>query len=682
MFPNLKSQDSGVPNISMQWFWDALHRERRCKTITEWADRYRRLSPESSAEPGRWHTDRAPYQREVMDVLSSNEYPMVIWMSSTQVGKTELLNNLVGFHMSEDPCPILLVEPTLEIAGVFDQTRLEPMIRDTPRLRQFVKLHTFKFEEVSFDEQVRESKGKQKHFPGGSLYMVGSNSVAGLASRPIRIFIGDDVDRWVQAAGHEGDQIVLGQKRTTTFWNRKTVLFSTPSTEALSRINKHFLMSDQRFYHVPCPHCHEMQVLNWKNLIWEKDTTRAHLPDTAHFVCVANSCRIEEASKIWMLGNGQWIAKHPNVKGIAGFWIWEAYSPWKRWSEIVVDFLQAKTKGGESMKAFKNTSLAEVYVEEGDAPEWEIIQKRALQYMQDDVPNEVLFLTAGCDVQNDRVEIQILGWGHMEECWVIAHKVIYGDMETQEMHDAIDNVLLAPFPQPSQERNLFITLAMMDTGGGTKTNAAYGYCRTRKYCRAVRGSSVVGAPPVGRPHKRDLKPDGTSAKKSVEVWTLGVSTIKEEIYSRLNLDKFEGPRTIHFPYDLDDEFYKQLTAEKMSTKYINGFPKKVWTKNRHRNEALDCMGYGRAAAILVGIERINWASVPNPRKVIPITSESVQITDAEKDTDPNDKKLLLQPIPDKPPVSPLPQSRNPYVAITSRQRRIRNPGIQRSPDSW
>ena len=271
-------------------------------TISEWADQFRYLSPEASAEPGRWNTDRAPYQRGIMDAISHPETETVVLMTSAQIGKTAILENVVGYFVSQDPSPTLLLQPTLEMAATFSKDRLAPMLRDTPSLRGLVK-----------DARARDSGNTQLHkqFPGGHITMTGANSPANLASRPIRVVLCDEVDRYPESAGTEGDPVALARKRSATFWNRKIVLTSTPTIKGLSRIEQAYLASDQRRYWVPCPDCGEHQVLSWANVRWDEDQ-----PETAHYVCEHCGSCIDEQHKPPMLQRGEWRASAP-FKGAA-----------------------------------------------------------------------------------------------------------------------------------------------------------------------------------------------------------------------------------------------------------------------------------------------------------------------------------------------------------------------------
>lgn len=322
-------------------------------TVSQWADAYRYLSPEASAEPGRWDTNRAAYQRGIMDAISDPRAETVVIMSSAQVGKTEIVNNLVGYHIHRDPAPILVIQPTTEMCEAWSKDRLAPMLRDSPELRG----------------RVSEAKAKtsgntlrQKKFPGGHLAIVGANSAAGLASRPIRILCCDEVDRYPASAGSEGDPVKLGTKRTATFWNRKVILVSTPTTAGVSRIEKAFLESDQRHFFVPCPHCGDAQRLRWPQVKWTDGD-----PLSARYHCIACGAGWTDAERWAAVRKGEWVAEAP-FTGTAGFHLNELYSPWRCMAETVRDFLDAKSRP-DMLKTWVNTALGETWQEQGDAPD-------------------------------------------------------------------------------------------------------------------------------------------------------------------------------------------------------------------------------------------------------------------------------------------------------------------------
>ena len=319
-------------------------------TVSDWADAERRLSSESSAEPGIWRTDRAPYQRGIMDAVADETVREIWVMKSAQVGWTEILNNVIGYHIHQDPAPMLLVQPTLEMAEAWSKDRLAPMVRDTPALAERIA-----------DPRSRDSGNTLLHkkFAGGHLTVAGANSPAGLASRPIRIVLFDEVDRYPASAGTEGDPISLGKKRAATFWNRKVLAGSTPTIKGSSRIESGFESGDQRFYHVPCVHCGELQRLVWSQVRWPDGQ-----PELAVYACVACGAELTDADKPKMLRAGQWVASRES-RGIASFHISELYSPWSTWADMAVAFVQAK-KLPETLQTWINTSLGETFEERGD----------------------------------------------------------------------------------------------------------------------------------------------------------------------------------------------------------------------------------------------------------------------------------------------------------------------------
>src|SRR3990167_4939868 len=326
-------------------------------TVSEWADRFRMLSPEASSEPGQWHTARAPYQRALMDAAMSDDVHTVVIMSSSQIGKSEILLNTIGYLIDLDPCPILMVQPTLEMAEAFSKDGLEPMLRDTPTLRAKVKL----------GKRDASNTIRHKGFPGGQITLAGSNSPAGLASRPIRVVAADEVDKW--DVSDEGDPLALAARRTATYWNAKHIVTSTPTIRGVSRIEAKYAESDQRRCFVPCPHCESMHVLEWQHVKWTGGD-----PETAHLVCPGCGATIDEAERARMLQTPEWRASAP-FRGIAGFHLWEAYSPWRRLADIVADFLEAK-KAPDTLQVFINTSLGETWEEQGEQAEGHVLLAR------------------------------------------------------------------------------------------------------------------------------------------------------------------------------------------------------------------------------------------------------------------------------------------------------------------
>jgi len=532
-------------------------------TVSEWSDEYRRLSPESSAEPGRWKTDRAPYQKGIMDACNDREIETIVIMSSAQVGKTEILNNIVGYYITQDPSPILMLQPTLEMAQTWSKDRLAPMLRDTPILHSKVK-----------DPKARNSGNTMLHktFAGGHITMSGANSPASLASRPIRIVLGDEVDRYPASAGSEGDPVSLAKKRTTTFWNRKVILTSTPTIKGVSRIEMAYEESDKRRFYVPCPECNEYQHLKWSQVSWEDGK-----PETAIYACEHCGSVIEEKRKIKMLLSGKWIAEN-KTKKTAGFHLNELYSPWKSWAEVAEDFISAK-KSPETLKTWVNTSLGETWEDQGEGIDDGDLITRAENYGIDSIPKDVLLLTAGVDVQQDRLEMQIVGWGLDNHSWVIDHIILWGDPILQEVWDSLDEALTETY------NGLRIVGCCVDSG--YLTEQVYRFTKPKQARRvfSIKGVAGSGKAVASKPTQ--------AGRNRAALYTLGVDTIKDIIYSRLKVTSGDGQ--VHFSTDLDPEFYAQLTAEKVVVKYFKGFPRREWIKTRDRNEALDCYAYAYAA---------------------------------------------------------------------------------------
>jgi len=273
-------------------------------TVSEWADTHRKLSPEASSEPGQWTTARAEYQREILDAISDPDTHTVVVMCSAQVGKTEMLLNAVGYFIHQDPSPILLIQPNQEpMAETFSKDRLAPMLRDTPCLQGLVS-----------EPKSRDSANTilHKQFPGGHITIAGANSEASLASRPIRIVLCDEVDKYPAAVGKSGDPVSMAKMRSTTFWNRKLALTSTPSLKGYSRIDDAYTESDMRRYFVPCHKCGLFQVLDWARVKWDDGK-----PETARYECECGSTW-NDGQRWKAVRHGKWEAEKP-FTGVAGF---------------------------------------------------------------------------------------------------------------------------------------------------------------------------------------------------------------------------------------------------------------------------------------------------------------------------------------------------------------------------
>jgi phage terminase large subunit GpA-like protein len=551
----------------------ALYAPPPILTVSQWADRYRKLSPEASAEHGQWITSRAEYQRGFMDAINDPAIETVVAMWSAQSGKTEAINNMIGYYIDQDPSPMLIVQPTEQMAEAWSKDRLAPMLRDTPCLRGKVK-----------DPRSRDSGNTllHKQFPGGHITAIGANAPASLAGRPIRIVFGDEVDRYPASAGEEGDPVSLARVRARNFWNRKFIWTSTPTIRGASRIERLYESSDQRHYHVPCPHCHAMQILMWAQIIWPTNQ-----PELAVYACSGCGAEITDADKPEMLRRGTWVAEKPGGK-IAGFHLNGLYSPWVTFAEMATDFVEAKrSRSVEQLKTFINTSLAETWEDESITVDDGSLFSRREEYKAI-VPEGGLVITAAVDVQDDRLEAEVIAWGIGEESWSIDVRPFRGNPAQPQVWRELDAYLQQTFEHESGVQ-LRIACTMIDSGGH-HTKQVYGFCRARQQRRiyACKGVAGPGKPLAGRPSKGNVI--------GAFLFPVGVDTAKEILYARLKLTEF-GPGYCHFPKleQYDEEYFKQLTAEKQKTKYRNGFPTKFWEKVRARNEALDLRVYAMAA---------------------------------------------------------------------------------------
>lgn len=551
-------------------------------TVSQWADEYRRLSPEASAEPGRWNTDRAPYQRAIMDAVNDARCEDIIIMSSAQVGKTELILNIIGYYIDYDPSPILALQPTLEMAQTFSKDRLAPMLRDTPALKGKVK-----------DARSRDSGNTILHktFPGGHITMVGANSAAGLASRPIKVVLMDEVDRYPASAGTEGDPIKLAEKRTTTFWNRKKIKVSTPTIKGRSPIEKEFLTSSMEEWNVPCPCCGKYQPYEWGRI---------------HFSDVTMECKfcLEHISeRDWKSNPGKWVAAKENNKK-RGFHLNELASPWKHWEEIIEDFKEAdrdrKQGDIEKLKTFVNTALGEPWEERGEAADDNVLLSRRERYNAD-LPDGVLLVTAGVDVQDDRFEVEITGWGKGYESWGILYKKIKCNLEQEEAWDKLEQFLDTEL-YFENGNSLLIAAACIDTGGHF-TSEAYKFLkkmeRKQKKIFGIKGMGGEGIPLINK--------ISTNNVEKVRIFLLGVDSGKEILMTRLKTVD-EGPGYCHFPINADrgyDETYiKGLTSEQRVVSVKDNRATLKWVKKSGtRNEPLDLRNYSTAAAEIL---RPDW----------------------------------------------------------------------------
>jgi len=503
-------------------------------------------------------------------------------MSSAQVGKSECVLNLIGYYADQDPAPMLVLQPTLEMAEAFSKDRVSPMVRDTPVLRG------------KFPQPRAKSGGGtllHKKFPGGHLTLAGANSPASLASRPVRVVLADEVDRYPASAGGEGDPVDLAFKRTSAFWNARHGMFSTPTDAETSRIAKAFEDSDQRFYLVPCPHCHEPFRLVWDLVKWDTLDDGAYSPDV-WVVCPNCGSRVNESDKGRMLAHGVWTASMP-FTGIAGFHLSELYSPWRTWRQVRDAFHRAKGSP-ERLRTWVNTSLGEVWQQDEETIDTDAIGNRREPYT--DLPPAALVLTAGVDVQDDRLEVEILAWGEDYENWGTEYRVLSGDPGKPELWNRLADLLQETWLRTDGVQ-LHVSAMGVDSGGHYTTQV---YDFVRRYpgrVFALKGMAGTGRPLVDRPRRTN--------KGKVPLFTVGVDMVKELFFFSQLRTTAPGPGYCHFPADYQDEWFKQLGNEKAVIRHKAGIPGRVWIATG-RNEAIDCRVYGIAA---INILRPNFTAI-------------------------------------------------------------------------
>ncbi|MEI7607828.1 MAG: phage terminase large subunit family protein [Rhodospirillaceae bacterium] len=595
-------------------------------SLSEWAERHGRLYSGAVFRP-------YPYQREILDAMTDPTVHRITMIKSARVGYTQMLSAAIGYHIAQRPSQIMLVQPTTEDAEDYSKDTLEPM-GDWPILTGLLA-----------DVGAKKSANtiKRKSFPGGSLKVAGANSPRAFRRIDLDVILFDEIDGYPPSAGKEGDQVALGMKRLTQSLHPLAIMGSTPTIDGQSKIQDAFEAGTQERFHVPCPHCGEYQPLRWgdgtgSGMRWTDDD-----PATAHYVCV-NGCAIEESSKLDMIEKGRWVADKP-FRGHRSFHIWSAYCPLPgaSWPKLVAEFLEAR-HDTERLRTFVNTTLGECWRERGEAPDWERLYDRREHWEPGTVPAGGLFLTAGADVQRDRVEVSVWAWGRGKESWLIDHRILPGDPFEAAVWRDLSAMLDETFRHASGH-DLQITMTAIDAGDGVTMEAVKAWARTAgPRVMAVKGSSLALAPILGMPTTAEVNWRGKKITGGVKLWPVGVSSAKSELYGWLRLirptdesDEPVPPGYIHIPMHVGEEYCRQLVAEHRITRGGKGKPRvTTWEKLRDRNEALDCRVYARAAAVRNGLDRLQdsaWDAIelnlgiePEKPKPSPKPAENYSLT--------------------------------------------------------
>lgn len=564
------------------------------RTVTGWSDDERYLPSKGSSSPGKYRSARTPYMREPMDCLSVlSPVEEVVMMAGAQLGKSESGNNWVGYVIDEAPGPMLLVQPTVDNAKRYSKQRISPMILETPALRGKV-----------VENKSREGGNTmlEKEFPNGILILGGANSAAGLRSMPIRYLFADEISNWPADVDGEGDPLGLAEERTNTF-GRKRKIFktSTPGLKRACRIETEYLKTDQRRYFVPCPHCGHMHVLTWDNFVIPKDADGKPMPKDAYMVCPDAECGgiIQEHHKTQMLEAGEWRVTCPENVDAArrGYHISGLYSPvgWKSWAKVARQWLEAQGNP-KKLQAFVNNVLAETYNVAGDSiSDVELYNRAQAADVDFDgtnlLPDGVLLITNGVDVQPNRLELETIGWGLGQESWSIDYRVFLGDPNMPLVWQQLDAYLATEFNHPTGVR-LRAARTFIDTRG-ENTKAVYEYVAGRAGFGVfgIMGMGGDGLPAVGSPRKTSLS--------KVPIVPLGTFTLKDTVYGCLAIQE-PGNGYCNFPKRYKESYYRGLTAEEVRPKIdTKGFTVREWHKKRpdERNEPLDCRVYGTAAML-------------------------------------------------------------------------------------
>lgn len=579
-------------------FWQSVEPEPLL-LVSEWAEQRRELDRSTSGQPGPWDNSVTPYLVEIMDTLSATSTDeTVVFLAGSQVGKTEVGNNWLGYIVDVAPGPTLFVLPTEKAAQNASKERLKPLFQKSPSLAGKVK-----------DSRQTGSSNTllRKEFDGGYLKLVAAQAPSQLRSTPARYLVGDEVDAFPESSGDEGDPCELAARAQITFRRRKRLWLSTPTIQGHSKIERLFRTTDQRYYLVPCPHCGFEQRLVWGQMRFDKSARGEKLKASIHYECTDCGKRIKHSAKKRMLAKGRWEATTESHDGKSvGFHLNALYSPFFSWLELVQKWLAAQGDVA-ALQVFVNLYLAETWKEVAEAPDWNRLYERREPYERGTVPDGAVFLTAGVDVQHDRFELEVVGWGPGRESWSIDYIVVDGDTELPATRQALFAVLDRVY-QHESSAELPIRLTAIDSGD--RTSMVYDMVKARASTIAVKGrdtSQQVISPPTYMTSKSS---NAKRRKRSgAPVYLVGTHLVKEELYTQLRLPSpVDGdpalPGFCHFPADYTEEFFRGLTAEELvRRKNRKGYVVREWRKTAERNEPLDCRVYARAAAAEIGLDR-------------------------------------------------------------------------------
>lgn len=592
-------------------------------TVSQWADKNRRLTSESSAEVGKWRTSRTPYMFDILDSFTDPLIEHIVVVAASQVGKSETINNMVGYCIDQDPGPILLIQPTIDDVKRYSEMRIAPMIRETRCLKRKVA-----------DPKSRDAANtkRQKSFPGGVLVMTGSNVAHDLSSMPIRYVFGDERDRWATSAGSEGDPWELAVARTRTFYNKKMVEVSTPTVKGASAIENSYNLGTMERWKTQCPHCGEYVELTFDNIRFEYDAAENgdkkifHISEIFYVCPECGGISDEHTMKSQP---AKWVATVPEARKhhkTRSFWLTAWVSPWATWESIILQFLQAGTDSAK-LQVVYNTQFGELWEERGDiASEDDVMARR--EVYEAEVPDGVLLLTCGVDTQDDRLEYEVVGHRRYGETWGIKKGVILGRPDTEEVWERLDEVLSHKYKFKSGV-SLQISLTFIDEGGHF-TQEVRQHCLARQYDHvfAIKGANRPDIPYTAPPKKQKIVVNGKVIGQ-VWVYEIGVNAGKQKIVDNLRVQS-PGANYCHFPLrdDYGKQFFKQLMSEHLA--YV---PKLKhpwqWQKipGHERNEAFDIRNYNLAACEILSPD---WDAIEKKLRTAKPGEENASIPMKEK----------------------------------------------------
>ena len=567
-------------------------------TVTEWAEKNRRLSTESAAEPGPWRTERTPYLRGPMDAFTDPKVPHLVMVSASQVGKSEFINNCIGYIIDQDPGSILFVHPTTIDAKEYSKLRIAPMIRDCPTLKKKV-----------VQPKSRDSGNTilQKTYPGGILTMSGSTEAHALASKPIRYVFGDERDRWAVSAGKEGDPWDLAMARQTTFYNAKAVEVSTPTIKGYSAIEAAYSTGTMERWKSRCPHCGEYHEIRWENIRFEHEEKeiahkRTYKVKSVYYICPG--CGAVSDEHTMKAAPARWEAENPAAyeQGTRSFWLNAFVSQWASWESIILKFLAA-TGSSQKLQVVYNTCFGELWEDRGDLETEDSLLARREDYGKTEngepveLPEGVLVLTAGLDTQDDRMEYEVVGHGHFGETWGIEKGIVMGRPDDPEVWKALDEAVFDRMFHFADGVGLRVSMSFVDEGGHfTQEVRQQCFSRIGKKVFCIKGFDGSSHPYTSPPKQMKIVLNKVTIGYCWQ-YQLGVDSGKQIIMDNLKVQT-PGSRFCHFPKrdDYGPAYFAGLLSERLVYKEGHKNPW-VWEKipGHERNEALDCRNYALAA---------------------------------------------------------------------------------------